>query len=384
MQTEHFTNTPAFKDVIIHGLIRDEQGRKMSKSLGNGIDPMDVIDQYGCDALRLFLTSTAAQGEDLNYSPTKLAANWNFLNKLWNGARYIFSLTADSYFDVDLALDDVKDFDDTDLYIFNQFNETVNEVTKNMDKYNFVVSTNALINFVWNEFLNTYLEFVKYYLQINASRHELKAKILLYLLKQVCIMLHSQCPFITEEIYQLFSLKKVSIMLESFPKPFKVPLATTTQYLTEILEVIRKVRLEQQLKKDQTLEIVIKPLKHDLSLRLDWDQIKTYLQSLKTVLVNENNAVTNKNPLSITTTNFEIIIYLNDVQDVQEQYNKLQIQHQKLLDEIKRSENILNNPTFLEKAPEKKVLEEKRKYENYQEQLKVVLRELDKLKDGNH
>ena len=210
MFSKHFTNKIPFKNVLIHGLIRDKNGKKMSKSLGNGVDPMDVIDQYGADSLRLFLTSTASLGEDLKFNDEKIKANANFLHKLWNGARYILSLNKDC----NLTPTDLSKMSILDKWIIDKFNKLIQENEINFQHFNFVVSTKKNIDFIWDIFLNGYLEYTKNEVK---TQNSLAPKVLSYILKNILIILHPQCPFITEAIYQEFKALN-SILLDQYPK----------------------------------------------------------------------------------------------------------------------------------------------------------------------
>lgn len=381
MQTNHFTNQKPFHTVLIHGLIRDEFGRKMSKSLGNGIDPMDVIKTYGCDSLRLFLTSTAAHGEDLNYSPTKLSSNWNFLNKLWNSARYILKLNQDygKNLDLNLQLDDLNQLKILDLWILNKFNDLIFEINKNMDDFNFVVSTKKIISFVWDEFSNQYLELSK--LDIKDKRQAiLTLKILNYLIKQILIILHPQCPFITEEIYQFLPIHKKSIMLENWPEPLSVEKDLKVELILEIIDAVRKLRADYNLKNNQKLELNIFGLNDYAKKRLisfKWIY-NHYLKFVNAEVVDGFFDKKNK-IINAITKNHEINIQANQLFDANEQKQKLLKTINDLEAEVKRAQAILENVAFLKKAPAKKIDLEKQKLQNYLEQLEVATRQLNEL-----
>lgn len=374
MTAKHFTNEKPFKNVLIHGLIRDEQGRKMSKSLGNGIDPMDVIDEYGTDSLRLFLTSTATLGEDLNYSPDKLKANWNFLNKVWNGARYIIQLLEDNV-DYTLTENDLNNLKPLDNWILNKLNTLVVEMTKNMDNYNFVVATKKLYEFVWDTFNNQYLETSK----IDVKNNDiLTLKVLVYVLKQILILLHPQCPFITESIYQLLPNKKVSIMLETWPKTLKINNNfSNVDYLYELIEVVRKLRADKELKNKDVVFFKIKPINNFEITPEFINFLNYYLCLVNATIVASNEEWTNI--FNIITTHFELIINANNLVNVEEELKKLKELKTKLEFEIYRSQNILNNENFVKKAPEAKVNLEKQKLSDYQNQLNLVLNKIEEL-----
>ena len=204
-QSLKFTKQKPFDDVLIHGLIRAEDGRKMSKSLGNGIDPMDVIDSHGADSLRLFLTSNSATGQDLRFSTEKLDASWNFLNKLWNVSRFVMMNNED--FD---SKQDLNTLDSADNFIINELNNTIKSVNSNMEKYEFAEVFKTLYNFIWNDFAAWYLEISK----IDLSKEETiqrsnKQYLLNMILEDIIKLLHPFVPFITDEIYSSLNTKNI-------------------------------------------------------------------------------------------------------------------------------------------------------------------------------
>lgn len=215
-QSLHFTGKKPFKRIIFHGLIRDEQGRKMSKSLGNGIDPMDIIDQYGADALRWFLLNGTTPGQDTRFDSKKLAASWNFINKLWNAARFII-MNLPEDFKMPIA-PNAKDFDLADQWIFAKLNQTISHTIKMFDEYQFGEAERGLTNFIRNDFCDWYIEISK--IALNGTNEQLKAQKqanLAYLLDQILRLLHPIIPFVTEELWQALLHKENSIMLMPYP-----------------------------------------------------------------------------------------------------------------------------------------------------------------------
>src|SRR5690606_21958350 len=206
-----FTGQDPFEKVLIHGLIRDSEGKKMSKSLGNGVDPMDVIDTYGVDALRYFLTTNSAPGADLRYEEEKVESSWNFINKLWNITRFI-TMNIDDY-DVEV---DFNKLSLVDSWIISRLHEVIIEADYNYDKYEFGEASRALYNFIWDEFASWYVEFAKISLNQNELRQNTQA-ILLYVLKAVLKMMHPFIPFVTEKLY-LEITDEPSIMISNWPK----------------------------------------------------------------------------------------------------------------------------------------------------------------------
>ncbi|GAA5414400.1 valine--tRNA ligase [Ureaplasma ceti] len=374
MSGKHFAQEKPFKNVLIHGLIRDEQGRKMSKSLGNGIDPMDVIDEYGTDALRLFLTSTATLGEDLNYSPEKLKANWNFLNKLWNGARYVLQLLEDNV-DYELTASDFNNLGHMDAWILSELNTLISDMTKNMDNFNFVVATKKLYDFVWNTFNNQYLEVSK--IDIRNNSH-LTKKVLLYVLKQILIMLHPLCPFVTESIYQMLPNKKLSIMIESWPK--EVSINKDINYVNwffEIIDSIRKFRADNNIKFKEALEVQLHSIQANTISNEFISFANYYLALVNAQIMTETVAW--DNTFSLITTNFEMLINAVNLVDKTAELEKLTVLKAKLESEIQRSTGILSNAAFVQKAPAQKVELEQNKLKDYQTQLEAVLVKIQEL-----
>ena len=204
-----FLDKRPFKDCLIHGLIRDKQGRKMSKSLGNGIDPMDVIEEYGADSLRFFLTTSTASGMDLRYDEEKVKSTWNFINKVWNASRFVL-MKLDNFKEEDYSLDSLRDHD---KWILNNLNKTIKEVTKSMDKYDFNIAGATLYDFIWSDFCDKYIELSKFY-DDNTTK-----SVLLKVLTDIIKMLHPFMPYVTEEIYGMLPIKEAeSVMISNYPK----------------------------------------------------------------------------------------------------------------------------------------------------------------------
>ena len=225
-QSLEFMNERPFKDCLIHGLIRDKQGRKMSKSLGNGVNPIDVIDKYGCDSLRLFLTTNSAPGMDLRYDEEKVASSWNFINKLWNASRYVIMNTNN------LNDNNYKEYNNYDKWILTKYNNVIKQVTKYMDKYEFHNAFNTLYSFIWDDYCSSYIEISKIYL------NDTSKSVLLNILTGIIKMLHPFIPFVTEEIYQNLPFKESkSIMESSYPvynKKEVYDILETTEILNDI------------------------------------------------------------------------------------------------------------------------------------------------------
>ena len=372
MTSQHFTHQKPFKNVLIHGLIRDKNGKKMSKSLGNGIDPMDVIDEYGCDTLRLFLTSTAALGEDLKFNDEKLKANWNFLNKLWNGSKYILDVTSS----FTLENIDLSNLSCLDQWILNKLNKLIIDVNKHFEVFNFVVGTKKIIDFVWDDFFNKYLEYTKF----DAKNNNIVTQSILgYVLKQVLIMLHPQCPFITETIYQAFN-QDSTIVNEKYPciidYHFDNVMLTIAEQLISIIDNIKKYKSDYNLSFKQEIKVNLVCLTKDNTFETSFDVFNHYLKHQNVILTSE---IIN-NPTIVLIDNFEIRIQ-NLKQNDQALIQELIQQKESLEFEINRSQNILSNQNFVNKAPQAKVAEEQNKLNNYKQQYEIVVK---KLKNANY
>ena len=204
-----FTDKRPFRDCLIHGLIRDKEGRKMSKSLGNGVDPMDVIDEYGCDALRFFLTTNSAPGSDLRYDEEKVKSTWNFINKLWNASRFVL-MNLEGFEEKDYTLENLSV---SDKWMLTKLERTIGEVRKNMETYDFHNVGNTLYSFIWDDFCDWYIELSK------SDMSNTNKSVLLKVLTSIVKMLHPSMPYVTEEIYSMLPIKDAeSIMISSYPK----------------------------------------------------------------------------------------------------------------------------------------------------------------------
>ena len=330
-QSLHFTNKRPFKDCIIHGLIRDKQGRKMSKSLGNGVDPMDVIDKYGADALRFFLATSTSPGMDLRYDEEKVSANWNFINKLWNATRFVLT----NVDDVNVTLNK-EDLDLTDKWLLTKYNNTIKEVTRNMEKYEFNNVGSALYSFIWDDFCDNYIEFAKYKLDKPSTKY-----VLIHVLKGILQMLHPFMPFVTDELYS--NLSNTNIILSTYPKYNKEEVYTLEENLIDkvILDItsIRNLKAVNNITKNAFVSFKTSDELYDL-----------FKTSLK---INEENIVTedksNFEKYSYTSSNIDIIYYEEgtklDINLVKEEIKKLESSI------IKRT-NLLNNENYVNKAPQ--------------------------------
>lgn len=372
-----FTNEKPFNDVLIHGLIRDEAGRKMSKSLGNGIDPMDVINDYGADTLRYFLVTNSAPGQDLRYSQEKINGAWNFINKLWNVARYVQMNLATDFKPLTKFDQEIKEIltkhqeNAIDQWILTELTKTINKVKVNMERYEFVLVGKDLYDFVWNKFCSWYIELTKVNLQSdNRTIKAVTMQTLFYVLKQILVMLHPFIPFVTEEIYQKLNLK-ASIMLETYPTTNFNYDVEYLNLVTEIIAAMRELRSNYQIKKQQVIEIWLdvtnhKPTINGITITLINDFIFKMVNSeIKGIL---KEKVLKQTYITIPLTDVILEVVANDIIDLAAEQTKLTAELKRLEQELTRSKNILDNKNFLAKASPEKIQVEQEKYTKYLEQ----------------
>lgn len=376
-----FTGHAPFKQILIHGLIRDPQGRKMSKSLGNGVDPFDVVEKYGCDSLRYFLNTNSSPGLDLRYDETKIESSWNYLNKVWNISRYVM-MNIEGYHEVDLKQ---AKLNLASRWILARLNQVIKEVDYNFDKYEFGEGNKALYNFVWNDFASWYVEISKVDLQSDdAENKNITQNVLVYVLMQIIKMLHPIVPFITEEIYQTLPHKEESITISSWPtveEAFNDEEAINS--LNIVMEIISAVRNERaKASKAPSAKINIRLEAKSQEVCDILNSAKPYL--LKFTNPNELVITTDKanleNQVVVVLNDLTIYIPTNDLVDIEEVIKKLEGELKKLEGELLRSNNMLNNPNFVNKAPEAKIQAERDKKAMYEEKYNEVKAHLASIK----
>ena len=381
VQGKHFMGQKPFKECFIHGLIRDEQGRKMSKSLGNGVDPFDLIDQYGCDAMRYFLTTNATPGQDLRYSDEKMASSWNYINKIWNVSRFIeLNLTNEEY---NNEIINTKKCNAIDKWILNRMNQIITKVNRNYDKYELGEVARVIYNFTWDDFASWYLEMTKVVFANGTKEEKINTcAVLKEVLTNILKLLHPFMPFVTEEIYQHFY--DSSIMISEWPKQsrkynFK-DIEGNVNTLFNIITSVRNIRNEKNVPMSKKIEVKIEVAN---------EEILTFLQAHENYLSRFINFETLK--LSLYTDeshedstinlleNVKVIIPLNNLINIEEELSRLETQEKKLVAEVERSTKMLSNPNFIAKAPEAKVKEEQAKLQKYQDQLAEVRKQKEHL-----
>ncbi len=347
----HFTGKRPFNDCLIHGLIRDKEGRKMSKSLGNGVDPMDVIEKYGADALRFFLTTSTASGMDLRYDEEKVASTWNFINKLWNASRFVLmnieSLNKDNY-----TLDNLKE---EDKWILTKLNSLIKTVTKNMEHYEFNIAGTELYSFIWNDFCDNYIEFAKFSLNDWTTK-----SVLLKVLTSILKMLHPFMPYVTDEIYDMLPIKEENIMISSYPvfnkkEIFKDSLEDINNKI-EFIRLFRNIKLENKIGKDYFVSI---------------NNDNNYNLIFKVLKITDERLVKkeDKTKVNVKYLNYDLDIYYDNVLSEFDKEQKMK-QIESLKNSIKRRENLLANEGYLNKAPKELIEKERQTLANELEMLK--------------
>lgn len=371
-QSKEFTGRRPFKNVLIHGLIRDEQGRKMSKSLGNGIDPMDVIEKYGADALRWFLATGSTPGLDVRFSYTKMDSAWNFINKIWNASRYVI-MNLDDETKAELPAD-LSVLTLADKWILSRLNETIASVTKNFDKFEFGEAGRSLYNFIWNDFADWYIEMTKETLNGNdeAAKKNVQA-VLAYVLDNTLRLLHPIMPFVTEAIWQEMPHDGESIVVAAYPEE-KAELDNPTaeadfQSLTDLIKAVRTIRTEANAPMSTEIDVLIKT--SDENLARIFDENSDYINRFVKPKSLEISADVSAPKLAMTQiiSGAEVYVPLEELIDLDEEIARLQGDVKKFAGEVKRAEGKLGNEKFVNNAPEAVVAEEREKLADWQAKL---------------
>ena len=374
-QSLYMNNVRPFEDCLIHGLIRDEKGRKMSKTLGNGVDPMDVIAKYGADALRYFMTTNSTPGQDMRYIESRVEASANYLNKIWNSARYVLSVLPENF---EVKKLDKNSFTLIDQWIINRLNETIEKVKRNMDKYDFNAASGHLYNFVYDDFCGQYLEMSKVALNgDDENKKELTYQILYKCLKDIILLIYPYTPFIGEELYQSLPHHLESIMLESYPVADKKLIHKAgdkeVNLLFDMIREVRNYKIENKLSPSLSLSIKVNSR---VKLFPGFDAFFSRFSFSKPEYVNEDLSSL-KGELFIHDEADMIILTTDDSSEIIERLEK---ELAKEIEETNRCTKMLNNPSFVEKAPKEKVELEKNKLKAHQEIIERIQEKLKKLK----
>lgn len=380
-QSAEFTGKSPFKDVLIHGLVRDEQGRKMSKSLGNGIDPMDVIDRYGADALRYTLATGTTPGQDLTFQWEKVEANWNFANKIWNASRFVIMNLGDfTAEDIDLS----GNRSAGDAWILTRLNETIEKVTALYESYDFGEAGRHLYSFIWDDFCDWYIEMAKLPLYgENDQQKQVTKSVLTYVLDKILKLLHPIMPFVTEEIWQHLPHKGGTIMRSEWPQANPAfnddAAAKDMALLQEIIRSVRNIRAEMNVAPSKPIAMLLKTASDNETAVLERN--KAYIEKFcnpDSLEIGADLAVPDK-VVSAVVTGVDIYLPLAGLINLNEEIDRLNKELKKMDFEVERVQKKLNNPGFVNKAPEKVVDSERAKEKDYlgkREKIKARIAEL--------
>ena len=392
---EHTGEVP-FKDVLIHGIVRDAQGRKMSKSLGNGIDPLEIIDKYGTDALRLSLIMGITPGNDIRYMPEKLESASNFANKLWNASKFVLMNIVQSGDGEENVQSSIMDIDVSkleyeDKWILSKLNTLIKEATANLDNFDMGVYAQKIYDFTWNEFCDWYIEIVKprLYNKENTDEKAVESritaqKVLNKVLGDILKLLHPIMPFITEKIYDELYTNDESIMISAWPTPCKKYEFEKEEYH---LEEIKKIII--QIRNTRTNMNVHPSKKSELIFVIDDEEYKTLIENSKPWLeklgfaskieIEKDETNIPKHVVTMLADGIKAFIPSEELVDLAEEKAKLEAEKTRLEAEVARSTKMLSNPGFINKAPEAKVQEEKEKMQKYKEMLEDTIKRLEQI-----
>ncbi|MBM7653040.1 valine--tRNA ligase [Neobacillus cucumis] len=373
-QSVEFTGERPFKDVLIHGLVRDEQGRKMSKSLGNGVDPMDVIAKYGADALRYFLSTGSSPGQDLRFSFEKVESTWNFANKIWNASRFaLMNMDGLTYEEIDFSGEKSV----ADKWILTRLNETIEHVTRLSERYEFGEVGRALYNFIWDDFCDWYIEMAKLplYGEDEAAKKTTRS-ILAYVLDNTMRLLHPFMPFITEEIWQNLPHAGESITTAAWPvvKPELTDdqAAQEMKLLVEMIRAVRNIRAEVNTPLSKKIKMLVKA--KDESILKAVETNRSYIERFcnpEELQIGIDIEVPEK-AMTAVVTGLEIILPLEGLINIDEEIARLNKELDRLNKEVERVQKKLGNEGFMKKAPESVVAEERAKEKDYLEKRDTV------------
>ncbi|MCA0986235.1 valine--tRNA ligase [Guptibacillus algicola] len=377
-----FTEQRPFNDVLIHGLVRDSEGRKMSKSLGNGVDPMDVIEKYGADSLRYFLATGSSPGNDLRFYWEKVESTWNFANKIWNASRFaLMNMDGMEYDELDLT----GEKSTADKWILTRLNDTVDQVTRLINNYEFGEVGRYLYNFIWDDLCDWYIEMAKLplYGEDEAAKKTTRS-VLAYVLDQTMRMLHPFMPYLTEEIWQHLPHKGESITVASWPEKQDAlhfpDAASDMALLTEIIRSVRNIRAEMNVAPSKPIELQVKPKTSEAQAQLE--QNKQYIERFcnpEALTISADLQAPDKSMTAVVS-GAELFLPLEGLIDIDEEIERLQGEWKKLDSEVERVQKKLANEKFISKAPEKVVAEERAKEKDYLERRNNVEARINELK----
>ena len=369
-----FTDVEPFKDVLIHGIIRDSQGRKMSKTLGNGIDPLEVIDEYGADSLRFSVLSGTTMGNDIKYMPEKLEQASNFSNKIWNAAKFVINASKEVK-DEDILNYNLSDLKIEDKWILNKLNKLVSKVTINLENYDLGIALDSIYSFIRDEFCDWYIEMAKSRIYSEDYKEKIQVcYVLNYVLGIAMKLLHPFMPFITTKIYENIVKKDdEDLMVSIWPKVSK-----ETQFekeeellekLKEIIVDIRNIRAKMNIHPSKKADLIFVTEKYEKEL----SEAKGFMLKLgfgKNLIIQKNKENIKENAISILKDGIELYMPQEGIIDFEKEEKRKEEEKKKIEFEIQRAEKMLSNPGFVNKAPKEKVEQEKAKLEKYKEMLK--------------
>lgn len=382
-QGKEFTGERPFKDVLIHGLVRDAEGRKMSKSLGNGVDPMHVIDQYGADSLRYFLATGSSPGQDLRYSTEKVESTWNFVNKIWNASRFaLMNMEGLTFEQIDLT----GNLSTADKWILSRLNETIDRVTTLSDKYEFGEVGRELYNFIWDDFCSWYIEMAKLPLYGEDEAAKLTTRsVLAYVLDNTMRLLHPFMPFVTEEIWQHLPHEGESITVAAWPTvnpAFNFTAeAGDMQLLMDIIRSVRNIRAEVNTPMSKKVPMTISAKDEQTSAVLEVN--KGYIEKFCNPdgLTIGANLEAPAQAMSAVVSGAEIFMPLAGLINIEEEIARLEKELDKWAKEVKLVSGKLSNERFVSKAPEALVATEREKLADYEAKFATVEKRIAELKN---
>ncbi|WP_339022318.1 valine--tRNA ligase [Spiroplasma endosymbiont of Crioceris asparagi] len=385
-QSLNLTGQKPFQDLLLHGLVRDENGRKMSKSLGNGIDPLEVIKEYGVDSLRYALVSNSTPGMDIKFSEEKIRAGWNFINKLWNASRYVIMNLEASNFNTKFNNEnfiknlnsEVNQKNIINKWIIQKLKLVKAEVKKCIETYNFSIASKLLTNFVWNDYCSWFIELAKSNLNDESAIKNTTLKTLVYVLKDILIMLHPFIPFVTEEIYQKLNLQE-SIVIEDWDDNLAIKISkdenNSIELIIELISKIREFRTEKNIANKNHLTFVVED-------NIEIDFINQYLNKMvnSEIKVLKIDKVEKPNYNILTLSKLFLYIKESDFINYEELLNKLSTELALVESELKRSNNILSNKNFLAKAAKDKIVVEQQKQKEYENKKITIIQKIVEIK----
>ena len=381
-QSLEFTGRRPFQNVLIHGLIRDAEGRKMSKSLGNGVDPMDVIEQYGVDSLRWFLANGSAPGQDVRFSTDKMDAAWNFINKIWNASRYVLMNVGD------LSLDNLsigQDLTLADRWILARLQTTIADVTRLFERFEFGEAGRILYSFIWDDYCDWYIEMTKEQLQDKEAANTTTKSILVFVLDQFLRLLHPIMPFVTEEIWQQIGGQDKSIVVADYPRVMEAYQDSQVEaQMAQLMELIRAVRtirneMNTPLSKPVDLYIKVQDTAGQALLEANQAYIKRFCNPAQLVI---SQAPEHPEEVVTQVLSFaEILMPLKGLIKLEDELARLEGEQAKLEKEVARIDGKLSNEKFVSRAPEQVVAEERNKRQGYLSQLETVKERIQQVKD---